>query len=341
MSKYRDFIPQNRAPKGVKRIGIYDAQGKRVGTIPLGALAFPDVGEKLYSFGALSDVHIGYESAVGDFQRALAYLTDVDFICICGDLTGDGSDAQLAQYKALADGASVPVYAIAGNHEGMAANVEGRIASYTGHPLYYSFEHGNDVFIMLGTLGGESYSNSVVFANGELQWLRETLEANRNKRCFVFQHIFAGVAYATSSGYVTEAVCGNAGGLYTNWCWHDTAECQEFERLMKEYPNVIWFHGHSHLRYALQKRGQLYANYSEAEGYKEVHIPSLAAPRADDDGDGKAESNYAGSEGCVVDVYEKGIHLRGRDFVAGAFLPIASYWIDTALQTVEGGTYAG
>ena len=85
MSKYRDLIPQNRAPKGVKRIGIYDADGKRVGTVPLGPLAFPDVGEKLYSFGALSDVHISYDTAIGDFQRALANLTDVAFVCICGD----------------------------------------------------------------------------------------------------------------------------------------------------------------------------------------------------------------------------------------------------------------
>ena len=331
MSKYRDFIPQNIAPREVKRIGVYDAEGKRVGTVPLGNLAFPDVGEKLYSFGALSDVHIGYDTAVGDFQRALSYLTDVDFICICGDLTGDGSDAQLAQYKALADGASVPVYAIAGNHEGMVAGIQSRIANYTGHPLYYSFEYGNDVFIMVGTIGGESYSNGVVFADGELQWLQDTLEANRHKRCFVFQHIFAGVTYSASGGYVTEAVCGNAGGLYTNWCWHDTAECQTFEALMKQYPNVIWFHGHSHLRYALQKVGALYANYREAEGYREVHIPSLAVPRADVDGDGNADTIYAGSEGCVVDVYESGIHIRGRDFATGEFLPIASYWLDTSL----------
>jgi len=41
----------------------------------------------------------------------------------------------------------------------------------------------------------------------------------------------------------------------------------------------------------------------------------------------------------VVDVYENGIHLRGRDFVKGEFLPIASYWLDTTVQTVAAGTY--
>ena len=48
---------------------------------------------------------------------------------------------------------------------------------------------------------------------------------------------------------------------------------------------------------------------------------------------------YADSEGYVVDVYKDGIHLRGRDFVKGEFLPIASYWLDTTLQTVEAGSY--
>jgi 3',5'-cyclic AMP phosphodiesterase CpdA len=333
MARYREFIHENVAPLNARRIGIYDGNGNRVGQIPLGSLTPPTMGKKLYSFGALSDVHIGYDTAASDFQRALSYLAEVaEFVCISGDLTGDGSDAQLAQYKAIVDGQALPVYAVTGNHEaydGRPVTTE-KIQPYTGHPLYYSFEYGNDVFIMVGTIGGESYSNGVVFAERELQWLHETLEANRNKRCFVFQHIFAGVTYATSSGYATEAVCGNAGGLYTNWCWHDTAECSTFENLMKQYPNVVWFHGHSHLRYSMQKYGQLYANYSDAEGYKEVHIPSLAVPRQDDtDGDGKLDANYNGSEGYVVDVYENGIHLRGRDFIEGVFLPIASYWIDT------------
>ena len=108
---------------------------------------------------------------------------------------------------------------------------------------------------------------------------------------------------------------------------------------MRHYKNVVWFHGHSHLKYSLQKYGQLYANYSASEGYQSVHIPSLAVPRADTDNDGSPDTIYAESEGYVVDVYENGINLRGRDFVKGEFLPIASYWLDTTLKTVEAGTY--
>lgn len=41
----------------------------------------------------------------------------------------------------------------------------------------------------------------------------------------------------------------------------------------------------------------------------------------------------------VIDVYENGVHLRGRDFVKGEFLPIASYWLDTTLQNIEAKTF--
>ena len=97
---YTDFIPQNVAPLGTRCIGVYNEQGNRAGYIPLDGLALPDSGQKLYSFGALSDVHIGYDTSVQDLQKALTFLKNEEnaaFTCICGDLTGDGSDAQLAQ----------------------------------------------------------------------------------------------------------------------------------------------------------------------------------------------------------------------------------------------------
>ena len=81
------------------------------------------------------------------------------------------------------------------------------------------------------------------------------------------------------------------------------------------------------------------ANYEKVLGCHSVHVPSLAIPRTDADGDFEFQIEYQESEGYVVDVYENGIHLRGRDFVKGEFLPIASYWLDTTLQTIPAGTY--
>lgn len=330
MAKYTHFISRNAAEPSAKKIAVFNPDGKQVGTIALGGLTMPQTGEKLYSFGALSDVHIVYDTAAEDFQKALTYLNedvDVAFTCVCGDLTDDGSEEQLAQYKAVVDGYSpdTPVYAISGNHEAFRENYAGvtddSISPYTGQPLYYSFTHEGDVFLMCGY---SQLNNEAMFADGELQWLYQKLEANRDKRCFVFFHIFP------------WGDCGNPGELY----WYDLftgTQGTVFQSLLKHYKNTVFFHGHSHTRFSLQSMDEK-ANYSEALGYRSVHIPSLAVPR---DILGSDLNNiYADSEGYVVDVYENGVHLRGRDFVKGMFLPIASYWLDTTLQTVAAKTYA-
>ena len=330
MAKYEGFIPQNVAMPNASKIAVFNPNGNQVGTIALRGLKFPNAGEKLYSFGALSDVHYQEDTAPEDFQRALTYLNeteDVAFTCICGDLTNNGTAAELTAYKNAVDTYSpdTPVYAIMGNHDwrGGLANT---IANYTGHPTYYSIEHGNDVFIFVGTINDWTTD---VLSTEELQWLYETLEANRNKRCFLFQHI------RPTKG------CGNALGIYKRdgiVDWGGTCGAV-FESLLSHYKNIIFFHGHSHLKFYLQAYDEL-ANYDNIRGSHSVHIPSLAVPRDTDWAAKPSEVRvYADSEGYVVDVYENGVHLRGRDFVKEEFLPIASYWLDTTIQEVEAGTY--
>lgn len=328
MRAYTDFILENIAPLGVRRIGVYNDQGNRVGQIPLGPLTPPALGEKLYSFGALSDVHVALQTGADDFRKALTYLNeteDVEFTCICGDLTQNATADELSQYKQLVDAysAGTPVYAIAGNHEAYDGTpvTTAKIQPYTGQPFYYSFTHGSDVFVMVGCY---TQNPGNIFTVEELQWLYETLEANRNKRCFVFQHVFP---WGDS---------GNANNAYAYGDLFAGTKGDVFKSLMRHYKNTVFFHGHSHMKFELQQEDEK-ANYSEAFGYRSVHIPSLAVPR--DIVDGTLINIYADSEGYVVDVYENGIHLRGRDFVKGEFLPIASYWLDTTLQTVAAGTY--
>lgn len=337
MAEYVDFIPQNTAPVGAKRIGVYNKSGLRVGTIKLGHLAV-DKRTKQYSFGAISDVHLGVADSESDFTRALKYLAPplVDFTCICGDLANSGNDTQWARYKELVNAnAKTPIYAVTGNHDTYTYNDDtgSHIEAYTGKPLYYTVEQGNDVFIMLGIK-----SEGDLFTAAELQWFYETLEANRNKRCFVFQHCF--------TAYGNNPACGNANGMYYSHCWLTnggttvSTQLEVFKSLLAHYKNTVFFHGHSHLKFRLQA-GCDYANYDESEGYRSIHIPSISRPRQEDGTDSDTNPDYddAGSEGYVVDVYENGIHLRGRDFVTGEFLPIASYWVDTTLQTVAEGTY--
>lgn len=341
MYKYTHLIRENIAPIGAKSIGVYDGNGRRVAEIGLGRLA-PSLtdADKLYSFCALSDVHITYDTANTDFQRALTYAeNNCDFTCISGDLTVNGTDSELAQYKSIVDAyaKTKPVYAVGGNHDSIPADMTyDRLTSYTGKPMYYSFEQGNDVFIMLSHFGkyegdGIGWLSSKFVSVEELQWLYQTLEANRNKRCFVFNHVFP-----------YQDKVGDAKRLYNrkHWDTQDGGIGQAFINLLKHYKNTILFHGHSHLRFHLQELDKK-ANYSSEVGYRSVHIPSLSVPR--DLVNGTTDYVFAESEGYIVDVYENYIILNGRDFIDndadGHILPIATYKIDTTLQTIEANTF--
>lgn len=342
MYKYTHFIPENIAPKDAEKIVVYDGSGKEICDIQLGRLKRPTQ-TKRYSFCAISDIHLEegkYPTSNADFQRALTYAeSNCDFTCICGDLTSTGSEAELLNYRNTVStyAKTKPVYAITGNHENYSTKSQSYLESYTGKPLYYSFTKGNDVFIMLGHYGGYGgdgigWKSDEFLSADEIQWLYETLEANRNKRCFIFNHV---LPHAHG--------VGNANGLYESaliWKVNDGGMGQAFISLLKHYKNTILFHGHSHLRFHLQELDKK-ANYSSEVGYRSVHIPSLAVPR--DRVDGSTQYIYAESEGYIVDVYDNYIILNGRDFIDndndGHIIPLGTYKIDTKLVEIEAGTF--
>ena len=351
---YDRFIKANTPPKDASKINFYNGSGSKVYSIPI----IHSDKVKNYSFLALSDVHITYNTANEDFQRALAYMenTDCKFACICGDLTETGDVDELEQYKnvVVSYAKTKPVYAIGGNHETLReAMTFEKLIPYTGYPMFYSFgvdNQGNklaedvsktpfvysddvkDVYIMMGYVGKE-WSYQYFVTTEQLQWLYETLEANRNKRCFIFEHV-----------YPWDDGVGDAERLYNQNYWHtgDNSIGQAFINLLLHYKNAILLHGHSHLRYQLQEVDKK-ANYSSVIGYRSVHISSLAVPR-DRLNDGSGYTNiFAESEGYIVDVYDNYIILNGRDFIDneadGHILPIATYKIDTTIQTVEANTF--
>lgn len=124
ISTYDKFIKENIAPPNSKRIGIYNAEGKRMGGFGLQSLTIPNMGEKLYSFGAISDTHLGgaYPTSDADTKRAFRYFqkVNVDFVAHCGDFTAYGSDYECETWKALKESAefnNLEIYEIAGNHD--------------------------------------------------------------------------------------------------------------------------------------------------------------------------------------------------------------------------------
>lgn len=343
---YRHFIPQNTAPKGAKSIGVYNDDGNKTAEIPLGRMTPPQE-DPLYSFGIISDLHVYPLAAVAwtpetKFDNALTIMEDkgCSFCIACGDLTNTGfylrtdestagteylDESQFAKYKEICDKHTIPVYEICGNHESyysmpITSNLP-LLETYTGKgELSYTVTHENDVFILCGQDNGSS-----VMSDTDFTWLSATLAANKDKRCFVFVHshiddnVEGGVEDSGNPCYAREnSIFGY---------WGETKRTA-FVNLMKQYPNAILFHGHTHMMLEAQEFDED-ANYSEENGFKSVHVPSSGAPRRLLSEDGTWEAADGESQGYIVDVYADCVVLNGWDFVGGQYVPPGVYRIET------------
>lgn len=343
--KYKHFIPQNTAPDGAKSIGVYK-DGVKVADIPLGRMT-PPTKEKLYSFGLVSDIHL-YPIAAVDwtpetkFDNALALFESYgcSFCIVSGDLTQTGlylrtnestagteylDERQMAKYKELCDKHTIPVYELMGNHESYyskpISNNLALMQTYTGNSaLSYAVTQGNDVFILCG-----QPRDAAVMSDEDFAWLGNTLEANKGKRCFVFVHshiddnVEGGVEDSGNPAFARE------NSIFGYWGAEKT---QNFINLMKQYPNVILFHGHTHIMFEAQKFDRE-ANYSEENGFKSVHVPSCGSPRELTSADGTWVGRSKESQGYVVDVYDDCIVLNGMDLINNEFVPLGVYRIET------------
>lgn len=337
---YPHFIPQNIAPSGAKSIGVYNSNGKQIGTIALGRMARPQK-TKLYSFGLVSDIHLwkvnssSYGNSNEKFDNALSYFEskNCSFCVVPGDLTITGfylrtndsdvstqflDEGQFLAYKTICGTHTIPVYELMGNHEsyyGMPiSNNLSLMSQYTGNSvLSYTFSQGNDLFIMCG-----QPRDAWVMSAEDLTWLGNTLEENKDKRCFVFVHAYI----EEDSG---DAMDVRENSIFELW---GASNKKAFMDLMRNYPNVILFHGHSHMKFECQELDEC-ANYTDKNGFKSVHVPSLAVPRDVDVANNKSVDDKTASQGYIVDVYDDCIVLNGMDFINNTPIPLGTFKIGT------------
>ena len=355
--RYSHFILQNTAPAGAKRIGVYNNNGKRVCGIPLGRLT-PLTKEKLYSFGLVSDIHLIKPSLTWDwypiekFDRALSHFQEKGCVMcvVSGDLTqcgyrwNDKDDVDLTQmraYKSVCDKYALPVYEIAGNHESyysvpITDNLDLWETDTGKRDLSYTVTQGNDLFIFLGQPTGGTVLE-------DLQWLYETLETNRNKRCFVFIHPWLN----NDSGNPMSTMDNSVFTMWQNNTGNKNLETV-FKSLLSHYKNTVLFHGHSHTKFESQAVDDC-ANYTDKNGFKSIHIPSSSRPRDVDGTTGEYTYSVTESQCYLVDVYRDYIVLNGlgltgitsSDVASKQYnpIPLGTYKIDTPLATVEAGTF--
>jgi hypothetical protein len=346
---FNDFINENVAPYTASSIGVFNSNGELVGKIPLNNFK-PNYGERLFRFGVLSDVHNNNVDSqsnedIIDFENALSFFNEkesVNITCICGDITQGGRPAQFAVYKGIVDDKSynTPVYTTTGNHD---CPTSGDLNNddwepYTGNKKTFEFTKniGNkDVhFIFLGMNRYNLGSGGTPYLDTEIDWLEEKLEEYRNDRTFVFTHLF----------FPDKA--GNFKSIYPSTNWLGGGQLTRLLALNERYVNTVWFSGHSHWKWYLQKyeeKANIYRSYDDNGnptcGWC-VHIPSCASP-IDSNGTNTRVTKGLESEGGIVDVYEDCVMIRGIVFkdaddteYSNLYTPISQYKLDTTLVTI-------
>ena len=343
---YESFIDNNVAPYSADAIGIFNSNGELVNKIPITGFK-PSYTDRLFRFGILSDVHNNNADSqsnedIADFINALNFLNDkesVSMTCICGDITQGGRPAQFAVYQGIVEENSynTPVYTTTGNHD---CPSSGGLADtdwepYTGNPKTFEIIKqigGKNVpFLFLGMNLYSLGDGGTPYLDADLDWLENKLEEYRNERVFVITHLF----------FPTKA--GNFKQIYPSTNWLGGYQLERLQAMNERYLNSIWFSGHSHWKWYLQKyedKANVYRSYDDDNnptcGWT-VHIPSCASP-IDSNGVSSRVSKPLESEGGIIDIYEDYIILRGIVFkkesdedYTNKYEPIAQYKLDTIL----------
>lgn len=340
------FIPENIAPENALSLAIFNGNTK-ICSVDISKMK-PEFGEKLYSFGMVSDMHLdgitnlnaeGLSKNAVYLDEALTFFEEqgCSFCCHAGDITNigfwsDSSDkiylTQMADFKKVVDKHKdvLPIYGCCGNHESYNKSIIENLAElkeYTNiESLCYTITQGTDVFIFFSQPGGTKYVQQNEWKN-QLNNLRQYLEENRNKRCFVFEHL------------TLSDDSGNPNNIH-NAYWYELEDT--LTGMLKHYKNTMLFHGHSHLDLNEQFNFS-YSNYSTKKGFKSISIPSSGGSRITSEGALVKTNREDLRSGYIADVYENCVVLKGYYFATKKCIPIAQYCIDTTIKPIEADTF--
>ncbi len=347
-------------PEGAETILAYRC-GVFTGETDIPEEKIADYGEKTYSFGALSDVHFNrYNGSLsGDdacltFPNALNFIEyfDVELVGISGDISADGERDAFEKYNTITSNYDFPVYTCTGNHdvsdyytlanwqELMNTGVYGenkkdgvKDVAANGLDFVYAPESTDgDVFIFLSQYQWDyNRPESRILTDEQLDWLEVQFENYKDSTVYLFFHTFLNNPVEGENPHMGEGnIENNVGRHYDLAFTSGCADEVRFREMMDKYENVVYFNGHSHWAYDMQKFNPNLniADYN-GEYATMVHISSVSSPRRTTANvDDSSEHFMRSSEGMIVTVYEDKIVFNAVDFLRGEMLAYATYVIE-------------
>ncbi|MBO5934284.1 MAG: metallophosphoesterase [Clostridia bacterium] len=349
-----DLPDYTAIPDGAENILVtLDGETLEILEIPEEKIA--DREDKIYSYGALSDLHFnryfngnGEDIANMTFTVALDFFDDADvsLVAMSGDIAYDGELESFMMFNEISSQYDFPVYTSTGNHDirkeykkenwlaymNPGAYGENRSEDVinvadNGMDFVYQEPVSGDIFVFLcQTSNNYGIPYNSLLQPSQLNWLEEQLNAHKDKSVYIFFHTMLGST--NENPFITTGnVMNNLGWAYPLIYTPGANDEIRLRNILRENKNATFFNGHSHWAYHMQcLNPELNISKNGEDGATYVHISSVSCPRTTGDYQILWSSNDSVmSEGYLIEVYEDTMVLYGVDFTNGRILAYATY----------------
>ncbi|GIP39884.1 hypothetical protein J31TS4_31640 [Paenibacillus sp. J31TS4] len=281
-------------------------------------------GKLVASLWLLSDLHITtYDPSTSDkLKKALADTqkpeTPADAIVLGGDLTDYGMESDYRQLRTVLNGFKLPpVYANMGNHDyydiwinsagafatetkpngKTDAQSRERFMSFLKLEKPYSQFDANGIPVFL--LSQEAYQQEkpevgegAWYSDAQLAWLKD------------------GLARAPKGGPIVVMIHQPLPPVGSDGATHRVIRANELRDILAPYPNVFVFSGHTHRDFNSENHYQQHATF---HWFTNSTVGRLRTTGL--------------SQGMYIQLYEREIHVRGREFGDGTWIASADWTI--------------
>lgn len=283
----------------------------------------------LAEFEVVSDVHITDRSiADSDYNKKnnehfVDMLQDVvkndpntQGVFVVGDTADTGREAEYIKMRELiASVNNAPeIHLALGNHDLSGGSYQEQVKLFTKYAglnfdkAYYDKTINGYHYIMMAS---ESNGLHASISTQQLAWLdnllRNDTQSDPNKPVFLMLH---------------QSLYNTVAGSFEGQGWNGIDDENGLRAILKKYPQVIFFNGHSH--WTLNSEGCMY----ERDGELPTIFNTASVGYLWNSYDIVTGESEEGSHGYFVKVYKDKVMVMGREFHEGKYIPSAMFMVE-------------
>ena len=287
-----------------------------------------EIDAPISEFQVVSDIHI----AVADTHLASSdaktlhsehYLnmcndivnnSNSDAVVVVGDIANSGREYEWQEAIRISNSVEgMPnIYYSLGNHDLYMGDYNTQVNYFKKYAntdsIYYEKEINGYHHLFLGSQSSRYSSVDAYLEKDQLDWfdlrMAQITEQNPNKPVFVYLH---------------QSLYNTIAGSFEGQGWDGVTQDKELRAIIKKYPQIYMFNGHSH--WDLNTRGSMHAKNNELPNvFNTASVAYLWDSYYVPTGE-----YLKGSQGYYIKVYSDRVMVLGRDFTNGKWIPSACF----------------